>query len=240
MIFGGICAGGKGTRLNTELNMNTQKRSETPKQFLLLEGKPIIAYSVESFLSCKEIEKVFVAVPDEFLDFCSKLFTDRRVKVIKGGKTRAETVAILAEHCERHGGGEEDVLVTHDAARPFVSGELIKKSIAAAKEHGVCGTALPATDTVLRCNNDGFVTAAPLRSEMFLAQTPQSFKLGLFNKVWSALSAKERENATDVCGMFFRTGVKVKIIEGEKSCFKITFSEDIEKAAAFIKSREKA
>ncbi len=240
MIFGGICAGGKGTRLNAERSAKfcADGYSDIPKQFLLLGGKPIIAYSAESFLLCEEIGIIFAAVSDEFLDHCAGLFRDPRIKVIKGGGTRAETVAVLAAACKEYGGTDEDILVTHDAARPFVSTEIIRRSIEAAKEHGACGTALPASDTVLRCHN-GFAVEAPLRSEMFLAQTPQSFKLGLFNRVWSVLSEKERKEATDVCGMLCRAGINVRIIEGEKNCFKITFGEDLEKAEAVVKKFQK-
>ncbi len=228
MIFAGICAGGKGTRLNPD------GYSRIPKQFLLLKGKPVIAFSVESFLLCEEIEKIFVAVSEDFFEHCTNLFSNPRIKVIKGGKTRAETVAILAKACGECGGTEEDILATHDAARPFVSTEVIRRSIEAAMEYGVSGTAVTASDTVLRCQN-GFVEDAPVRSEMFLAQTPQSFKLGLFDRVWNGLSEKEKEEATDVCGMFFRAGLRVRMVEGEKECFKITFGEDMERAEALVK-----
>ncbi|MCM1055648.1 MAG: 2-C-methyl-D-erythritol 4-phosphate cytidylyltransferase [Bacteroides sp.] len=221
MIFAGICAGGRGTRL----------KSETPKQFLLLGGKPIISYSAETFLSCGEIEKIFIAVSEEYVEHCKKLFTDPRIKVIKGGCDRSETVALLAEACEKYGKGasQEDILVTHDAARPFVTAETIRRTVAAAESFGACGTALSSSDTVLQCEN-GFVAAAPPRSEMYLAQTPQTFKLGVFNNVWSRLDDSEKRSATDVCGMFFRAGVRVKIVEGDKKCFKITVREDMERA----------
>ncbi len=223
-----IFAGGKGTRLNQN------GYSRIPKQFLLLKGKPVIAFSVESFLLCEEIEKIFVAVSEDFFEHCANLFSNPRIKVIKGGKTRAETVAILARACGECGGTEDDILATHDAARPFVSTEVIRRSIEAAMEYGVSGAAVAASDTVLRCQN-GFVEDAPVRSEMFLAQTPQSFKLGLFDRVWNGLSEKEKEEATDVCGMFFRAGLRVRMVEGEKECFKITFGEDMERAEALVK-----
>ncbi|HBH96023.1 MAG TPA: hypothetical protein DDX91_09730 [Ruminococcaceae bacterium] len=215
MYFGGICAAGKGTRFG----------GDTPKQFVLLKGKPLIAYSVEEMLKCPQIEKIFVAVSPDYIDYCKKLFADGRVEVTEGGESRSQTVAAMAERALRTGGGE-DIMITHDAARPLVSAEAFISCAKAAEQYGASGAALPATDTVLQCR-DGFVCAAPLRSEMFLAQTPQCFKLGLFREVWSLISPEEREAATDVCGMFFRAGKKVKIVEGEKSGVKVTVEEDL-------------
>lgn len=229
MIFAGICAGGQGTRLKTETNL------QAPKQFLLLGGKPIISYSVNSFLRCEEIEKVFVAVSENYIDHCKGLFSDPRVEIVKGGNTRSETVALLVRECEKYSGkaSPEDILATHDAARPFVTVEVIRRAVEAAKKYGASGTALNATDTVLQCQN-GFVCAAPPRSKMYLAQTPQCFKIGLFNDVWNKLTDSERKEATDVCGMFCRAGVKVRIAEGDRACFKITVREDMDRAEEYL------
>lgn len=227
MFFGGICAGGSGTRTGLAV----------PKQFLEINKKPIIAYSVEAMLKWDKISKVIVAVNGDYLDFCEKLFPNNRVKVIEGGKTRGDTVAILAEKALELG-SEEDILITHDAARPFVSLETIKKSAEAAEKYGVSGAVVPASDTVLQIK-EGFVFSAPGREEMFLAQTPQCFKLGLFFKVWDSLSEEEKVIVTDACGMFFRRGVTVKAVEGERECFKITYEEDLERAEEILKRMRK-
>ena len=214
MYFGGICAAGKGTRFG----------GDTPKQFVLLKGKPVIAYSVEEMLKCPQIEKIFVAVSPDYTDYCKELFSDSRVEVMQGGASRSQTVAAMAEKALSRGSCD-DIMITHDAARPLVSAKTFISCARAAELHGASGAALSATDTVLQCR-DGFIYAAPPRSEMFLAQTPQCFRLGLFKEVWSAIPQEERETATDVCGMFFRAGKKVKIVEGEQSGVKITVEED--------------
>lgn len=231
MLFAGICAGGQGTRFKSGVK---PEFSNTPKQFLLLEGKPVISYCVETFLRWGKADKIFVAAAEEYIDYCEKLFADKRVKVIKGGKTRGDTVALLVKECEKYGAEKDDILATHDAARPFVTTEGIERSVEAAKEHGASGTALPASDTVLECRG-GFVAGAPARSGMYLAQTPQCFKIGVFNEVWERLSEAERESATDVCGMIWRAGGKVRIVEGDKECFKITFEEDFYRAEELLR-----
>lgn len=219
MFFAGICAGGSGTRFGGTL----------PKQFIELNGKPVIAYSVEELLKWEELKRIFIAVSWEYADYCRELFPSPRITVIEGGALRSETVALLAEAAMKQPDATgEDVMLTHDAARPFVGLETMKRCANAAEKYGVSGTAIRAVDTVLRCK-DGFVTEAPPREEMWLAQTPQCFKLGLFKEVWSTMTEQEKEAATDVCGMFFRKGFKVRIVEGEKKGGKITVREDLEK-----------
>lgn len=219
MFFAGICAGGSGTRFGGGL----------PKQFVELDGKPVIAYSVEELLKWEELGHIFIAVSREYADYCRGLFSSSRITVIEGGALRSETVALLAEAAVREAGaGGNDVMLTHDAARPFVGVETMKRCARAAEEYGVSGTAIRAVDTVLRCR-DGIVTDAPPREEMWLAQTPQCFRLGLFMEVWGIMTEGERAAATDVCGMFFRKGFEVRIVEGESKGGKITVREDLEK-----------
>lgn len=220
MVFAGICAGGKGERFG----------GDVPKQFLPLKGKPVIVHSVERFLQWGKCAKLFVAVSAEWVEYCQGLFADHdSIAVIVGGSDRGETVERLAEAAFAAGGSDGDVIATHDAARPFVSVEVIERCVAAAEEYGVSGTAVPARDTILQCKG-GVVIAAPDRKEMALAQTPQCFKLGVFRKVWNGLSDEEKERATDVCGMFCRAGVEVRIVEGAEECFKITTAEDMKRA----------
>lgn len=219
MVFGGICAAGSGSRVG----------GEVPKQFLPIKGKPMLMYSVEAFLRVSGIERIYVAVSENWAEYCEKLFADeKRVFVISGGANRAETVERIVNAVVENG-GDEDIIATHDAARPFVSCELIRRCVKAAEEYGVSGASVAATDTVLRCEG-GFITGAPPREEMFLAQTPQCFKVGIFRKVWNNLSEEDKAKATDVCGMMFRAGVRVRIVEGEKGCFKITTAEELEMA----------
>ena len=228
MVFAGICAGGSGLRFG----------GDVPKQFLSLNGKAVIMYSVEAFLQWGRCERIFVAVGADWLEYCKELFAQYdSVAVIEGGADRGETVARLVEAAFASGGTESDIIATHDAARPFVSTRVIERCVAAAEDVGVSGAALPATDTVLQCQ-DEIVLAAPPRSEMFLAQTPQCFRLGTFHRVWNGLSEAEKKAATDVCGMFCRAGAEVRIVEGSRECFKITTAEDFDIAQYMAKSEE--
>ena len=220
MVFAGICAGGKGERFG----------GGTPKQFLPLKGKPMILHSVERFLKWGKCDEIFVAVSVEWVEYCKELFAQYdSITVIVGGSDRGETVEKIVEAAAEAGGGDSDVIATHDAARPFVSVEVIEQCVAAAERYGVSGAAVAAKDTVLQCK-DGVVTAAPDRSGMVLAQTPQCFKIGEFRRVWKGLNGAEKGRATDVCGMFCRAGVSVRVVEGSEECFKITTEGDMRRA----------
>ena len=220
MFFAGICAAGKGERFG----------GDVPKQFLPLNGKPIILHSVEAFLQWGKAERIFVSVSPEWLEHCQELLVHYdSITVVQGGAYRGETVEKLVSAALAAGGTDVDIIATHDAARPFVTADLIGRCVSAAEKYGVSGAAVAATDTVLQCR-DGIVTAAPPRSEMFLAQTPQCFKLGVFRQVWGRLSEEEKKAATDVCGMFFRGGAEVKLVEGDRKCFKITTEDDLRRA----------
>lgn len=222
MIFAGICAGGSGTRIGGEI----------PKQYLLLKGKPIISYSVEAFLNCEEIGKILVAVSRDRIDYCKALFPNQKIEVIEGGETRNDTMAILAKKALETG-TESDILITHDAARPFVTERAIKNAAEGAKEYGGATAAVPASDTVLQCEG-GLLKLAPPREEMFLAQTPQAFKIGLFLSIWESLDEKEKNSATDLCGIFSKRNAPVKITEGDRCSFKITYKEDLERAEQYL------
>lgn len=222
MIFAGICAGGSGTRIGGEI----------PKQYLLLKGKPIISYSVEAFLKCEKIGKILIAVSRDRIDYCKALFPNEKIQVIEGGETRNQTMAILAKKALEIG-TESDILITHDAARPFVTERAIKESAEGAKEYGGTTAAVPASDTVLQCEG-GLLKFAPPREEMYLAQTPQAFKIGLFLSIWESLDEKEKNSATDLCGIFSKRNAPVKITEGDRCCFKITYKEDLERAEQYL------
>lgn len=222
MIFGGICAGGSGTRIG----------GETPKQFLMLKNKPVICYSAETVLKWDKLDKLFIAVSKDYIDYCKTLFRDKRVEIIEGGETRNDTLVLLAKK-SLETGSPEDILITHDAARPFVTADTIINTAEAAKEHGAASACIPASDTVLRCEN-GFLKSAPTRKEMYLAQTPQAFKIGLFLDIWNSLSEEEKAIATDICGIFGKRSAPVKMTEGSINCFKITYREDLERAEMFL------
>lgn len=225
MIFCGILAGGVGSRMGSQL----------PKQFLELGGVPIILRTLDSFCAIEEFDVIYLAVVAEWANYTRELITgydgacgsDRRVQVIHGGKDRADSLLRVIDTTRADGGSDSDIIVTHDAVRPFVDSRMIREGIACAREHGCAGTALPATDTILHSGDGTYADSVPPRSELFCAQTPQTFRIGDYLECLAALSPQERGSVTDMCGVFTRAGRKVPMVRGSERNIKITTPFDL-------------
>ena len=128
---------------------------------------------------------------------------------------------------------EDNILITHDAVRPFVNHRIIDDNIEAAIKHGACNTIIPATDTIVKSSEGDFVDEIPDRAQLYQGQTPQSFRLNLLNELYDKLDENQRKNLTDACKIFTLNDVPVAIVEGDVSNIKITYPHDL-KVANFI------
>lgn len=231
MVIAGIVAGGIGSRMG---------QNSMPKQFLKLAGKPIVIHTIEKFLASPEIDYIVVGVHQDWLHLMSDL-TERyfpgedRIALTAGGSSRNGTIKNIAEKAkEVYKAGADTILVTHDAVRPFLSLRIISDNVEAARQYGVCDTVFGSTDTIIRSDNQEYITDVPVRKYMYQGQTPQSFRLGLFDEVYAGMTAEELEVVTDACKMFFLRGHKVYLVEGEVTNFKITYPFDLKMAATMM------
>ncbi|WP_416350127.1 D-ribitol-5-phosphate cytidylyltransferase [Mammaliicoccus lentus] len=232
MIYAGILAGGIGSRMgNVPL----------PKQFLDLDGKPIIIHTVEKFLLTREFDKIYIATPQKWIshtkDTLNKFnINDDRVEVIKGGEDRNETIMnIIAAISEFKSVTDEDVIVTHDAVRPFLTRRIIKENIDLVLEHGAVDTVIPATDTIIESENKEDISCIPVRDHMYQGQTPQSFNINLLKNSYYNLSDEDKKILTDACKILVVLNKKVKLVDGELYNIKITTPYDLKVANSIIK-----
>lgn len=233
MIFAGIVAGGTGTRMG----------ADKPKQFLSLGEKPIIICTIEKFLNfTPSINKIYIGVHPDWTDYCEKLIEQHnldksRISIVCGGSDRNSTVFNIIDNIIlENGKSDNDIILTHDAVRPFVSDIIINDNINSAQQYGACGTYIPAIDTII-CSADGqVVTSVPSRSEMYQAQTPQSFNIKKLLDTYTSLSSSEKTQLTDTCSVFTVKGLPVHIVKGEATNMKITTIKDYEIAKAIAKS----
>lgn len=230
MIYAGIVAGGTGSRMGADV----------PKQFLEIGGKPIIVHTVSRFLSVEEISCVYAAVHPEWLDYSMKLiekyFSDEpRVKIIAGGSDRNSTVFNIINKIKSENGiYDNDIILTHDAVRPFVTAEIIRKNISCLCESYACTTAVSAVDTILQ-SSDGHVVSNTLpRNQLYHAQTPQSFNISRLIAAYDSLSDDEKSTLTDTCSIFSVKGLSVRIVDGDAKNIKITTPSDLKIAEAFV------
>ena len=223
-IFAAILAGGVGTRMQS---------AEKPKQFLEVGGKPIIIHTIEKFISIENFTKILVLTPEDWVDYTRDLIenymgSDSGVLVLPGGSDRNETLMCALAYIEEHYKVDADtILVTHDAVRPFVTERIIRENMEAAGRYGACGTAIPATDTIVQSRDGKYMHSIPDRSCMYQQQTPQSFRVTLLKETYALLNEEERKSLTDACKILVLKGVPVYMVMGDSCNIKITYPEDL-------------
>lgn len=232
MIFASILAGGIGSRMNI---------SDMPKQFLPLGDKPVIIHTLEKFFMCNRFDAVYLCVHQDWVlhmkDLIAKFgFKDEtRLRVVVGGKDRNSTMFNSIEAIEQEFGiRDEDILVTHDSVRPFVTLRMIEDNIDAAIKYGACDTVVPATDTIVSSKDGVTIESVPSRSHLYQGQTPQSFKINLIRKTYSSLSDEEKKDLTDACKIFVIKGENVHLVKGDASNMKLTTICDYKVAQALV------
>lgn len=219
-----IPAAGMGRRMGGSLN----------KQYLLLDGKPILAHTLDLFQNADFIDEIFVVVPAEEIEYCrihvvEKYGRGKVKQLVAGGAQRQNSVlnGLRALDCQ-----DEDVVLIHDGVRPFVPLTVVQRSIEMALEYDGALVAVPVKDTV-KIVKSAFVTETPAREALWLAQTPQTFR---YRIIRAAHEQAETEgfSGTDDASLLERIGGKVHVVIGDYRNIKITTPEDLILAQAFL------
>lgn len=232
MIYVEILAGGKETRMgNTEL----------PKQFLKIGGKPIFIHTIEAFLNSNMIDKIILCTPKVWLEYAGDeinkyLGDDNNISLVEGGATRQDTVLNGCKYIvDQYGLNDDDIIITHDAVRPFINKRIIEENIEYTKKYGAVDTVVSATDTIVESQDHEFISNIPVRNNMYQGQTPQSFNLKELLDVLTSLSDEEKNVLTDACKAFVIKGKKVHLVEGETTNIKVTTPFDLTLSEAILK-----
>lgn len=233
MIYAAVLAGGSGLRMGGEL----------PKQFLSVGGRPIIIRSIDAFCESELVDRIYVAVSADYLEYTRNLISefcpDVNAEVVQGGNNRNGTLYNVLKDIKSKGMNEDDIILTHDAVRPFISTRIIRDNIDAVRKYGACNTVVPAVDTMVRSIDGEFICDIPARSELFHGQTPQSFNVQLLFEQYENLSEDEFETYTDACSILIKNGRKVYLVTGDRNNIKLTYPEDMEKAESIVRERNK-
>lgn len=233
MIFGVIVAGGVGARMGANM----------PKQFLDLNGKPIIMHTLQAFLKCKGLKEIYMGVHPEWMDYMADLVRQyaaadeqEHVHLIPGGAERNDTIMNVIDQIEKDFGTDEiHYIITQDGVRPFVSQQLITNHIEAVVKYEAVNTAIPAVDTIFMSMDGETIDKIPERKYLYQSQTPQSFRMDLLKKLYMDLSADEKKTLTDACKICTVRNVPVHIVMGDVSNMKITTTADFEIAKIIAK-----
>lgn len=205
----------------------------TPKQYLKVNGKEIIVYTLQTFQKNKLINKIIIAAETEYFSLLIKLVKKYKLSkvklIVEGGSTRQQSVynAVLSSDAN-----DNDLLVVHDAARALIPNDILKNAIISAKKNGNALVCIKAKDTLIKGKKtvDKYLN----RDEVYYVQTPQIFK---YRDLQRALSKADKEKfiGTDESMLVKRLGKKVHIVEGSVFNFKITTKEDVDMFRRLIK-----
>jgi 2-C-methyl-D-erythritol 4-phosphate cytidylyltransferase len=203
------------------------------KQFRLLEGRSILRRTIETFLQVPAVTRIVVAVPADGLSEAAEevgsVKSNVPIEVVPGGTTRRESVSLALEGVP----ADVDVILVHDAVRPFVRPETIGAVIEAAAEHGAAAPGLPVTDTLREGTAEWFGSTAS-REGLFRMQTPQGFAASLLRR---AYGAADDVGATDDVELVQLSGERVRIVPGDAGNIKITTEDDWRLATALAAFR---
>ena len=219
-----VLAAGQGKRMH----------SKVQKQFLEIQGYPVLYYSLRCFQESPLIQDIILVTGEESISYCKEEIVQKygftKVSaVIPGGKERYDSV--YAGLCECR---DCEYVLIHDGARPFVTEEILKRGLQ--KETGACVIGMPSKDTVKLSDEEGYVKETPNRKCVWTIQTPQIFSYSLIREAHDSIRQKDMSKITDDAMVVEQeTGAKVALAEGSYQNIKITTPEDLDIAEAFLK-----
>lgn len=229
MNIGVILAGGTGSRMGIV---------DKPKQFIDIYGKPITIHTLETFDSHPEIDAIAIVCLEEWMDDLKILLRKYEIGkakwIVRGGSTRQESIYNVIEELSREC-SEDDILVIHDSVRPLVSHKIISNNIIGAEKYGAVDTVVPSADTIVKSIDGNTINEVPNRSQLYIGQTPQSFKLSLIKEAHDKAIEANVLDSTDDCQLILRLGEEVHLVEGEKLNFKVTSFDDLLLLKAIVK-----
>lgn len=228
-----IFASGKGTRMGSEI----------PKQFLEINGKPIIVHTIELFQYHDKIDKIYISTLKEYMPYVNKIVNaynlTKVVAIVEGGETAQDSIYNALKKAQSENPGDSIVLL-HDGVRPFVSLDVITANIDGVIKNGNAITAVPAYETIMTSKDKDIVDEVTKRSETFVGQAPQSFYLKDIIEAHEIIQRRpERyENMVDACTIIRTLGKKANLVNGNRGNIKITTPEDVYTFKAFLQFKE--
>lgn len=224
-----ILAAGKGKRMLHSL----------PKHFIRLEDKPVLAYTLDAFEKCPDVNQVLIVSRSGEEEYCLKEVVEmygykKVLKIVIGGERRQDSVYNGIKELDE----DTDIVIVHDGVRPFVSQKILSETIKLAMFADGVVTAVPVKDTIKEAGDDKTIRSTPDRSSLWYAQTPQVFKKRILEEAF-IMAYGDRVSVTDESSLVERLGYKVKIVEGSPDNIKITTKEDLLLAELILRMQKK-
>lgn len=224
-----ILSGGTGSRMHSDI----------PKQYIQVNNKPILQYTLECF-DFSLFEKIVIVLADEWKSFVDGFvkvnFENDKIIFARAGSSRQESILNGMEVLEKLA-DENDIVVIHDGARACLSRDLIIRLLEANRNFDGAMPVLPVKDTMYLSKDGKQISSLLNRNEIFSGQAPESFKYGKYYKINKGLTPKELENVRGSSEIAFNNGMDIALIEGDEANFKITTPQDLNRFRNYIKGQ---
>lgn len=224
-----VLAAGQGKRMHSKIQ----------KQFMELDGMPVLCYSLRCFQESPLIRDIILVTGEEYVSWCKEEIVEKYgfskvSSVVCGGKERYDSVYEGLRACR-----DTEYVLIHDGARPFIDQGIIERGLEAATQTGASVVGMPSKDTVKIADAKGNVSETPDRSSVWIVQTPQIFQYQLIYNAYTSILAKDMAGITDDAMVAeHETGVKIRFSEGSYRNIKITTPEDLVIAEAFLRENK--
>lgn len=228
-----IFAGGSGIRMGAGI----------PKQYLEIEGKPVLIHTLELFEEHDEIDKIYLAINADYIEYTEELIEDFQITkvagIAEGGSSAQDSIYNALRKAREENPGDSIVLI-HDGVRPFIDYDVISRNIEGVRQHGSAITSTLCYETIMISKDGKNVSSVPYRKETYAAQAPQSFYLdGILDAHEQIRSRANRyENIVDACTLYKELGRTTHIVLGNRGNIKVTTPEDVYMFRALLQYRE--
>lgn len=228
-----IFAGGSGVRMGAGV----------PKQFLEINGKPILIHTLQLFQYHEHIDKIYVSTLKDYIPYVSELVSEYRIskvaQVIPGGETAQDSIYNALKTAQEQN-PEDSIVLLHDGVRPFVAYDVITANIEGVKKHGNAITSTACFETIMVSRDGDVVDSVPYRKETFSGQAPQSFYLKDIIAAHDVVrnSPTGYENMVDACTIIRSQGIEAHMVPGNRGNIKVTTPEDVYMFRALLQYKE--
>ena len=236
-----IPAAGLGTRMGSTV-APAKKKSRPAKQFMEIGGVPVLLHTLRQFGSIAQVSEILVAVrtgeTEQFKPRLEKEPFSKKVRFAEGGENRQQSVANALDQVKA---GADDIVLVHDAVRPFIDAELITRVVEAAQKSGAAVAAVPAVDTIKlvdRTAEGAIVDSTIPRERVVMVQTPQAFKYPILRRAFDE-ALRDGFTGTDEASLVERAGVTVAVVMGSPRNIKITTPADLELAKFYFEQENR-
>ena len=223
-----VLAAGSGKRMNSQVH----------KQYLIIQDRPVLYYSLKEFED-SAVDEIVLVVGKGEEEFCRREIVDKygisKVKaIVEGGKERYHSVFEGLKQTS-----DADYVLIHDGARPFVNQDIIRRCMQEVQKYQACVVGMPVKDTIKIADEEGYAKQTPDRKNVWMIQTPQTFSYALIYEAYEEMLKTEDTAITDDAMVLERTkGKKSKLIEGSYRNIKITTPEDLLIANVYLQHPE--